>query len=328
MYQLTNKKKSKKNKYFKKYFSKINIIKYGGGPLAMNTFRIYTTGIADDGNTGETSYGYEWNQFVRNRVLELIPFKYTNIEIYHHDILYREESPAEKQAQIDFINNTVVANDLRNERVRVSIFLQNILNINTSSPYIIFDYAHLFTYINPKKVSCNTIIRINDTIYPRDIKIIPIDYRGDYINRYELDNIKSVYLGYNEPTEPRCNYIVKLTDVFTVDTSGKVQTYIDKYFIRQLPTEINETLTPKKVNDILNAEVSKIIKSSIGPSKFNELFARSISRNWLNDIIKLKDNGDIKYSELITKVSGIAIKIISENSDKNEDFWCKFTYRK
>jgi hypothetical protein len=328
MYQLTNKKKSKKNKYFKKFFSKINIIKYGGAPPAMNTFRIYTTGIADDGNTGETSYGYEWNQFVRNRVLELIPLTYRNIEIYHHDIFYGKQSEAKKQIQIDFINTTVVANDLRNERVIVSRLIEDILNINTNSPYIIFDYAHLFTYINPKKVSCNTIIRINDTIYPRDIKIIPIDYRGDNINRYELDNIKSIYLGYNVPSEPRNNYIIKSTDVFTVDTSGKVQTYIDKYFIRQLPTIIKETLIPKKVNDILNTEVSNIIKSSIGTSKFNELFAKSISRNWLNDIIKLKDHGDIKYSELITKVSGIAIKIIAENSDKNEDFWCKFTYRK
>lgn len=323
-----NKKKSKKKNHYKKHFSKINIIKYGGAPPAVNTFRIYTTGIADNDNTSENSYGYEWNRFVRERVLELIPLTYTNIEIYHHDILNGGESAAKKQAQIDFINTTVVANDLRNERVRVSRFLQNILNINTTSPYIIFDYAHLFTYISPEKVSCNTIIQVDDSIFPRDIPIIPRDYRGGIIKTYDLRNIKSVYLGYNEPPEPRSNYIIKLTDVFTVDTRGKVQTYIDKYVIRKLPTEINETLIPKKVNQILFEKVSNNIKSSIGTSKFNELFAKSLSRIWINDIILSKDRRDIEYPLLITKASDIAMKIIAENADKKEDFWLEFRYRK
>ena len=322
------KKKSKKKNHYKTHFSKINIIKYGGAPPATNTFRIYTTGIADDGNMNSNSYGSEWNQFVRERVLDLIPFSYINIEIYHHDILYREESIDKKQAQIDFINTTVVANDLRNERVRVSQYLKNIININTTSPYIIFDYAHLFTYINPETVSCNTIIRVNDIIYPKDIHIIPKDYRGETIKTYNLRNIKSVYLGYSELSELRSNYIIKSTNIFSVDTLGKVQTYIDKYFIRKLPIEINETIIPKMVNDVLNAKVMNNIKSSIGASKYNELFPKSLSRIWINDIILSKDRSDIQYPLLITKASDIAIKIIAENADKKEDFWLQFKYRK
>ena len=85
----------------------------------------------------QKSYGNEWNSFVRDRVLELIPSSYTNIEIYHHDILYNEEAPFQKQNQIDFINRTVVHNDRLKPRVTISIFKKSILNINTSSPFII-----------------------------------------------------------------------------------------------------------------------------------------------------------------------------------------------
>jgi hypothetical protein len=56
--------------FFKRVENNYAFMFVGGGPTAIDTFRIYTTGIADDGNIGDNSYGYEWNSFVRDRVLE------------------------------------------------------------------------------------------------------------------------------------------------------------------------------------------------------------------------------------------------------------------
>jgi len=325
MQRLKLQKKSRKNKRIRNYFSKINIIKYGGGPAAIDTFRIYTTGIADDGNMGQQSYGYEWNSFVIDRVLELIPSNYTNIEIYHHDILYNKETSEEKQKQIDFINRIVVQNDLLKTRVSVSIFLKSILNINTSSPFIIFDYAHLFTYITPSISSCNTHIMINNMLLPTGSAEIPREYNGTPLSKsFNIENIKSVYLGYKDDTHIRSNYIINFTDVFTVNKDGIVNTYIDKLFMRKLPTKINETLIPKDVTQILLHAIRQNIKKKIGSQKFNDTFARTDSLSWVENIILSLDDKHIDFTSLIISATDIAIKKIELNMDKNTDFWLKF----
>lgn len=317
MAKMPLKKKSRTKKHFKKHFSKINIIKYGGGPLAINTFRIYTTGIADNGNTSDNSYGSEWNLFVRTRALELIPPNYTNIEIYHHDILYTEgETREEKQRQVDFINAVVVQNDLLNARVSVSVLSTDILNIKTNSPFIIFDYAHLFTYINPNVISCNVNIIVDGTLLPKNVRGAP--------KKYNIENIKSVYLGYNESSTIRSNYIINFTDVFTVNSNGRVNTYIDELFMRKLPTKIDETLIPDKVNLILFSAVKENIKKEIGSAKFNENFAKTQSLNWVKTIITSLDNGRVEFPSLIKIASNIALTTIRSNMDKNEDFWMTF----
>jgi hypothetical protein len=324
MPEILLKKKSRTKKYFKKHFSKINIIKYGGGPLAINTFRIYTTGIADDGNTSSSSYGSEWDSFVRNRVLELIPTNYTNIEIYHHDILYNDESHEEKQKQIDFINRVVVQNDLLNRRVSVSVFLTTILNIKTNSPFIVFDYAHLFKYINPKLTSCNVNVIIDGKLLPSGSLCTPRKHKCFFEKSYNIENIKSVYLGYNESSSIRSNYIIKFTNVFTVNSIGSVNTYIDELFTRKLPIKIDETLIPDKVNLILLSAVKENIKKEIGSIKFNESFAKTQSLNWIKNIITSLDNKHIEFPTLIKNAYDMAIRKIRTNMDKNEDFWLTF----
>ena len=325
MQKILLKKKSRTKKHFKKHFSKINIIKYGGGPLAINTFRIYTTGIADNADTSNNSYGSEWNSFVRTRVLQLIPSNYTNIEIYHHDILCTDgESREEKQRQIDFINAVVVQNDLLNRRVTVSVFSTDILNIKTNSPFIIFDYAHLFTYINPKLTLCNVNIIVDGQLLPKDGHGAPKKYKEVLLNSYNIENIKSVYLGYNDSSSKRSNYIINSTDVFTVNGNGSVNTYIDELFTRKLPAKIDETLIPDKVNFILLSAVKENIKKEIGSAKFNENFAKTQSLNWVKNIITSLDNGRVEFPSLIKIVSDIALTKIRTNMDKNEDFWLTF----
>lgn len=319
-------KKRRPEKNLKRYFSKTNKIKYGGKPpLERNIFRIYTTGIADDGNMGPSSYGSEWNSFVRERILQLIPPNYTNIEIYHHDILYNDESIEKKQMQIDFINTVVVQNDLLNTRVNSSVFLNTILDITTTSPFIVFDYAHLFTYINPNLISCSTYVIIDRLLYPSGSRSVPKRYRGQNLeNSYTLNNIKSVYLGYSDSSTTRNNYVIKSTNVFTVNTNGRVITYIDELFTRKLPAKITETLTPEEVDRILLAAIKENIKKELGLTKFNENFSKSASLQWVLTIIHSIDNKHIEFPELIISASIIAIEKIKSNIDKNESFWLKF----
>jgi len=326
MQKVTLKKKSKTNKHFKRFFSKINIIKYGGEPTSINTFRIYTTGIADDGNMEPSSYGYEWNAFVRERALQLIPVQYTNIEIVHHDILYnKRETATQKQRQIDFINRTVVQNDLSARRVTISVFLNSILHIDTTSPFIVFDYAHLFTYINPRTVSCKSHIIIDNTLLPRGSASIAKEYNGENLPRsFNIDNIKFVYLGYKANTDTRSNYIINDIDVFTVASNGRLHTYIDEYFMRKLPTEINESLIPADVKKILYDAVRANIKKEIGSERFNATFATYETLAWVAGIISSLDNRRIEFPSLIKNASEIAIKKIKSNIDKNADFWLKY----
>jgi hypothetical protein len=81
--------KDYKNKYLKyknKYLNLLN--QYGGN----KTFYIYTTGIAEWGYFEGQSAWYMWNNFLRNKIIELIPKKFNEIIITHYDPLLHVEN--------------------------------------------------------------------------------------------------------------------------------------------------------------------------------------------------------------------------------------------
>jgi len=168
---------------------------------------------------------------------------------------------------------------------------------------------------------------INDILFPSGSVEIPKEYNGAPLSKsFNIENIKSIYLGYKDDTHIRSNYIINSTDVFTVNKDGIVNTYIDKLFMRKLPTKINETLIPKDVTQILLHKIRENIKIKIGSQRFNDTFARTDSLHWVENIIASLDDKHIDFTSLIINATKIANKKIESNMDKNTDFWLKFKY--
>jgi hypothetical protein len=152
---LNFKRNSKKNKINRRRSTNKNI-KYGGNPPRglPNIFRIYTTGIADDGREDEKCYSNIWNTFVRGEILQLIPQNFDQIQILHFDTFQGATIPSfseERKNQLErTLREKLTNSDFADisERVTVSEFNRLPVDIDTHYPFVIIDFAHILLVIN------------------------------------------------------------------------------------------------------------------------------------------------------------------------------------
>lgn len=146
---------SKKKRIYKKKSTKTNI-KYGGNPPRRlpNVFRIYTTGIADDGREDDLCYCNIWNRFVREEILRFIPQNFTDIEILHFDTFEGATIPSFSEERKNELERTLRENltngdvNDRSRRVSLSEFNRIPVDIDTHYPFVIIDFAHILLVVD------------------------------------------------------------------------------------------------------------------------------------------------------------------------------------
>jgi hypothetical protein len=233
-----------KNKYLKYKQKYLDLKQVAGSSQQNNTFYIYTTGIW---NWGHNDFIIdEWNNHTYNYILNKIPSIFTNIEISHHDILlitnpayddyHRNPKPDEieppytirmpdnlKIAEItEKINHQLLSVHPNNQKVKQTFTTEPINFLEIKHPHLIFDFAHLFDFVNdPSTHQAKIIPCLLTDNYPSDI----------------YSNIKTIRLAFPDPSQKP--YILVKQDYLTINTDGSIITYIDIMNNKGLPIDNN-----------------------------------------------------------------------------------------
>lgn len=207
----------------KKLMNKKNIIMRGGN----KEFNLYTTGITDWGNINpEDSILKIWNDILLPKMINiLLEAKFTKINVYHHDIMEDQEHlpfPVNKNYLQRNVNQRLNEKDREfngNDSFIKSIFTRGPIDFeHISYPHLIFDFAHLFSYMYlPGHNKSIPFIRETYEIIP-NINVLYLGYLGERIQLNRRSN--------NGRSIPLIELIT--SDFVRIDESGVVFTYIDK----------------------------------------------------------------------------------------------------
>jgi hypothetical protein len=278
--------KEKYLKYKSKYLNLKNII---GG--ADEIFTIYTTGIA----YGDISKFWDQNKILDN-TLRLIPKRYNKIIINHTEI------------DKNFNSTELIASDMRSSTLTRNIVSTytpiafDFSSIEEHKSYLIYDFAHLYRYINENHVG-----------------YYALESESGKKNRLELVSIYFAFAGSlnkNDNKSILVKYIVQKTDFFTVKEDGTVITFVntlkiglkdefnklEKRYNRIIedPLEIIIILGNELKNKFFQSEKNKdgelINNKNIRISVMTQLFDLCMEGKSYNEIIKILTN---KYNPLI-----------------------------
>ena len=216
----------KYNKYSNKYLDFI-----GGAGGGGKTFRLITTGFADDG------IRKEWPKY-REQFLSLIPPQYTQIEIIHTDPHYGTEE--ERAAKLAEMKAELEASDKSVPRVLSSMvtreYLTRFVDEQKGIDYLILDCAHIFDYVGIGQVKCNG--NYHGEPYSEANKGKVFNYRSMYIGyfgRYEWQTASDNVTDGNTYNYFLFNYLLSTKSLFTVKEDGSVHTYIDRLLELGIP---------------------------------------------------------------------------------------------
>ena len=315
------KRNSRKNQINRKRSTKKNI-KYGGNPPRHlpNIFRIYTTGIADDGREDEKCYSNIWNTFVRNEILGFIPENFNHIEILHFDTFegHQMDFSVEKNNALErTLREKLTTGDLtdRTGRIVSSEFNRLPLDLNTRYPFVIIDFAHIMRIVNSQRsmlISYVEKFKINGVQHDERTFYAPFLYIG-YGNRehsyFELARAQPIPL-------------------LNISENGLVTTYEGHYIDRGLESDINPkpeiiALCKDLIKNKLN--FNKGIRTE--PIKYNKIAKILGNTHFIDNVLEqlLVENPletILNFDEFIGELSDLCIDIINENIEtKDIDFF-------
>ena len=272
-------KRSKKSKKSNNSNKSNNIKLYGGNKI----FFIFTTGIFAD-NIGTIESVKFWNDVIEDKIVSLLN-DYDEIYIYHSDTLVRMEKHKHEGIvrYMDDLINSSTANKINN-KIYARTFIDKQLDFKMieSLPHLVFDFAHILSYVSPG------LVKLEHDEVPLRISAIYIGYIGDF-------NFERL-LGYTN---------------FIVNRDGKFITYIDKlldkgyindsYELRNPPTVIVRIFNKIKI------ELYKVMKHH-DLKLFDSIFS--------DDSIFMNIRTD-KYIKLYIRILSLIMDLIM--SDRNYD---------
>lgn len=296
------------NKYLK-YKQKYLELK-GGSFQTTRTFYIYTTGIAEWGDLGNT-FNY-WQEVIIHRMCQLIPPSFASIIIIHCDIL--QELNLENQHKIQEEINAKLVRDLTaDRRIRVSEFQKEPLNFEeihfrTRYPnqYIVLDLAHIFSYVSPSEVKNSGHYGEEDSL-PIQLNCV---YPG-YVGQDQVDG----------DTKMSTRYIVDADFIKIDPNTGKITTFITNLFnterfsslIDDEPTYPNERIN--KIMKKIRAKIVKIFKDKYGSFyKFDSIFTsenKQIHQLMVKIIIDQIINSELTEDEIIEYVIQKILQLVN-----------------
>lgn len=315
------KRNSRKNQINRRRSNKKNI-KYGGNPPRHlpNIFRIYTTGIADDGRDDEDSFSNIWNTFVRNEILGFIPENFTHIEILHFDTFEGDQRycSEEKNNELErTLREKLTTGDLtdRTGRVVSSEFNRLPLDLNTRYAFIIIDFAHIMRIVDSQR----TILR-------------------SYVEKFTINGVQHdgrpfyapfLYIGYGN----RDYHYFELAraqpvPLLNISENGLVTTYEGHYIDRGLESGINPK--PEIIalcNELIKNKLNFIKGIKTEQIKYSKLTKILNTTNLIDSVleqllVEYPLETILNFDEFIEELSDICIDIINENIEtKDIDFF-------
>jgi hypothetical protein len=254
--------KEKYLKYKSKYLNLKNII---GG--ADEIFTIYTTGTA-----GIPLDFWMAENGILDNTLRLIPDRYNKIIINHTEI------------NSTFSINKLIDSDIKrscNTRTVTSTFTQVAFDFSTiqeDKSYLIYDFAHLFKYIDENRVGRCGVYTEKDM---------------EKIN--EILNLVSIYFGGGGSTKwgPKMSilirYIVQKTNFFSVESDGSVITFVNT-IITRLKNKFNELKARSALYEENPLEILINIGNNIRVSEDYQLNSEDIKLSTYNKIFSNEEN--------------------------------------
>jgi len=289
------------------------------------TFRIFTTGIADGPNylDNPNHYVHDWNSILRKYIIDNIPLRFRNIEIHHFDPLSHgwdiKPDWSLDQFEID-LRNILSENDLADTsgRVTVSTFTRDTLHISTDMPFIVIDLAHILY----KEKSDDYILTIKGT---------HIDHI--YYNGYAIYTQRPFYCPYLYLEYHSIDRIIRASaetnmPLFIVSKTGRVTTYMDIYYIRNIDSYADWCYPGKAIEDtllpILKSELKRDLRPNITPEQFNKLAKIIANTELLLKIFKKYETPQINFRRLYNKVFDIAYNFLLTNIKNPIEFFENF----
>jgi hypothetical protein len=318
---------SNRNQINRRRSTKKNI-KYGGNPPRglPTIFRIYTTGIADDGREDENKYSNIWNKFVREEILRYIPENFNNIEILHFDTFVGATIPHMSEERKNELERTL-REDLTNGdindssgRVVLSEFNRLPVDLDTHTPFLIIDFANLLHIVNSQRSKLRS-------------------YREEfYINGVHHDGrsfyAPFLYFGYGYRDQ---DYFVsthtRQIPLLNISENGSVTTY-EGYF---LDRGLNVGTFSNPLNNIIYKcrivikERLNFVKSILTePAKYNKIAKILGNTDFIDNVLEqlLVENPletIFNFDEFINELSDLCIHIINEYIETEDiDFFSNY----
>jgi len=287
------------------------------------TFRIFTTGIAD-GPThldNPIHYVHNWNSILRKYIIDNIPLRFRNIEIHHFDPLTHgwpiKPDWSLDQFEID-LRNILSESDLADpsRRVTISTFTRDTLHISNDMPFIVIDLAHILYKNHDNRLTV------------KGTHIDHIYYNGYAIYNQRPFNCPFLYFGYHAIEIVIKNSAETNMPLFIVSKRGRVTTYMDIYYLRELDVSmhwcnpgraIEEELLPD-----LKAQLKTDLRSKISGEQFNKLAKIIAFTDLLLNIFKKYETPYINFRILYNKVFHIAYDLLLTNIEKPIEFFEHF----
>ena len=185
-------------KYKKKYLDKKNKLQNGGAILGEEgtIFNIYTTGLtnwldAREDQSSNQNIAKIYNDLKEN-FFNNIPPRF-NVRITHYDPMIGSIDASANNTEliknlcknIDYLNNVTNNDVIINPIIVHSEFIAKGLtleDINRDLPYMILDFAHVFTYTaNPNVVEYGRNYQVPTGIQELDLNVIRPGFLGDII---------------------------------------------------------------------------------------------------------------------------------------------------
>jgi hypothetical protein len=313
------KRNSKKKQINRKRSTKKNI-KYGGNPPRglPNIFRIYTTGIADDGREDENKYSNIWTRFVRNEILGFIPENFNNIEILHFDTFEGATIPGLSEERKNQLERTLRENLTNSDitdisgRVVSSEFNRLPLDLDTQYAFIIIDFAHILRIVNSRR----SILRS----YVEKFTINSVDHDGRPFYAPFL------HIGYGNRTQ---SYFISAhtqrIPLLNISVNGLVTTYQGYYIDRGLEID-NPNPKPELIRickDLIKKQLNFGKSILTEPVKYSKIAKILSNTDFVDNVLEqlLVENPldtILNFDEFTEELSDMCINIIYEKIETED----------
>jgi hypothetical protein len=295
--------------------------KHGGNPPRRlpNIFRIYTTGIADDGRDDIDCYRNIWNRYVREEILQYIPENFNNIQILHFDTFEGGQSnwSEERKNQLERTLRENLTNGDENDtsgRVVSSEFHRLPVDLDTRYPFLIIDFAGIIRIINSRQSE------LRDQYIRIQFKINGIQYNGRPFYAPFL------YIGYGNRDQ---SYFVSAhalpIPLLRINENGYVVTYQGHYRDRGLIVE-----SPNPLPDIID-DCKVLIKESLNfvngirnePVKYNKIAQILSGTQFIHNVfVEFEEQYPIEtiisFPRFIQRLCDLCVNIINENIETKD----------
>ena len=281
----------------KSYLGHYNDMNFSPGG---NTFRIYTTGIANW--SPSESLIPAWIEGFYGNIIRKIPPRYTRIEIYHYAYLIDMHGNIKSQEEYSLQFRDLVESDKRVPRVQSSnVIVEPFVHTNftnLSNDCLIVDMAHLYNH--PK--GSEGIVTLNNS------------YSEEPPSE---ETIKMNVLRFGYAEVGIYNYIASQCNLFKVNDDGSVTTFID--IMRQTGIDFRIDEPIEIITDIItncNTLFSKVLEELSG-LKFWELNNTGILQKVKDDKSNICSLFDMLFDGIpLNNIKFLYLKILlQENFD-------------